>query len=401
MPIFGTSLRKNTIIIIYPQLLLQGTGISMGYEELFPPWNMNWAGNATKRFASPFVDKPHDRIDVDAIILSHAAVSCGYTIRDFYEKPELGIHCVGYANEMYDLLPVTHWFFSLPWVTELGLTLEYKDTLPPISKSGPIYHEPSDIDKMHIPDKAELEKGWTQPMFKKIYGYVQKNLPQTLVPISYGFDLVGAAAELVGVENFIMWTFTEEEAAMKLVKNYTMTAVNGAEGLADTYGMAMLIVGSVLGNNDIFSDEAVKKYSFDNMKMFVDQAFRHGAGPQVFYHLCGNHVTDYKLFKESVPWSPFTVTHIGYDGRNAFPSAKLRSEFEGVSTCMGSVDTKLMINPNPKACYDAAKDQILAGRDSKKGYILGTSCETPPYTIPGNMRALVKAAQDYGTYGTW
>jgi uroporphyrinogen decarboxylase len=68
---------------------------------------------------------------------------------------------------------------------------------------------------------------------------------------------------------------------------------------------------------------------------------------------------------------------------------------------MGSVDTKLMINPNPKACYDAAKDQILAGRDSKKGYILGTSCETPPYTIPGNMRALVKAAQDYGTYGTW
>jgi len=27
---------------------------------------------------------------------------------------------------------------------------------------------------------------------------------------------VGAAAELVGVENFIMWTFTEPEAAQKL-----------------------------------------------------------------------------------------------------------------------------------------------------------------------------------------
>jgi uroporphyrinogen decarboxylase len=372
----------------------------MGYEELFPPWNMNWAGNATKRFASPFVDKPHDRIDVDAIILSHAAVTCGYTIRDFYEKPELGIHCVGYANEMYDLLPVTHWFFSLPWITELGIKLEYKDTLPPIS-TGPIYTEPGQIDNMHIPDKEELEKGWTLPMFKRIYGYVQKNLPQTLVPISYGFDLCGAAAELVGVENFIMWTFTEPEAAQKLVRNYTQTAINGAEGLADTYGMAMLIVGSVLGNNDIFSDEAVKTYSADNMKYFVDQAFRKGAGPQVFYHLCGNHTTDYKVFKDTLVWSPFTVTHIGYDGRNPFPSAKLKSEFESVSTCMGSVDTKLMINPNPKAVYDQAKDQLLAGRDSKKGYILGTSCETPPYTLPGNMRALVKAAQDFGTYGTW
>jgi uroporphyrinogen decarboxylase len=68
---------------------------------------------------------------------------------------------------------------------------------------------------------------------------------------------------------------------------------------------------------------------------------------------------------------------------------------------MGSVDTKLMINPNPMAVYTQAKDQLLAGRDSKKGYILGTSCETPPYTLPGNMRALVKAAQDFGTYGTW
>jgi uroporphyrinogen decarboxylase len=84
-----------------------------------------------------------------------------------------------------------------------------------------------------------------------------------------------------------------------------------------------------------------------------------------------------------------------------FSSAKLKSEFESVSTCMGSVDTKLMINPNPMAVYTQAKEQLLGGRDAKKGYILGTSCETPPYTLPGNMRALVKSAQDFGTYGTW
>ena len=104
----------------------------MGYEERFPAWDMNWSATAHKRFASPFVDNPHDRIDVDPIMLSHAAVACGYSIRDFYEKPELGIHCVGYASEMYNLISVTHWFFSLPWVTELGVKLEYKDSLPPI-----------------------------------------------------------------------------------------------------------------------------------------------------------------------------------------------------------------------------------------------------------------------------
>ena len=127
---------------------------------------MKWAGNAAKRFASPFVDNPHDRIDVDPIILSHAAVACGYTIRDFYEKPELGIHCVGYISQLYDLLPVTHWFFSLPWVTELGLKLEYKDTLPPIS-TGPIISEPGEVDKIHVPDKKEIEADGHSKMFKR------------------------------------------------------------------------------------------------------------------------------------------------------------------------------------------------------------------------------------------
>ncbi len=379
----------------------------MGYEEMFPAMDKRWHDNATKRFASPFVDNPHDRIDVDPIILSAAAVACGYTIRDFYEKPELGIHCVGYISHLYDLLPVTHWFFSLPWVTELGLKLVYKETLPPIS-TGPIYSAPEDVDKMHVPSKEELVNAQakygqlaTVPMFYRIYDYVTKNLPMTLVPISYGFDLVGAAAEMVGMENFIMWTFTEPEAADKLVDKYTQTSINGAEALADKYGSAMLIVGSVLANNDIFNDEGVERYSVKNMYKYVDGCFKRGAGPQVFYHLCGNHETDYKLFRDGLMWSPFTVFHIGYKGRNPFPSSLLKQNFQDRATCMGSVDTKLMIDPNPNKVYNQAKEQLLGGRDSKKGYILGTSCETPPYTIPGQMLALVKAARDFGTYGTW
>ncbi len=372
----------------------------MGYEELFPAIDTKWHTNSAKRFASPFVSNPHDRIDVDAIMLSHAAVSCGYTIRDFYEKPELGIHCVSYMNELYDLLPVTHWFYSLPWVRELGLKLQYKDTLPPIP-IGPILKGPADVDNLRVMDKEELKKNFTQQEFYRLYEYVQKNIGQTLVPISYGFDLVGAAAELCGVENFIMWTFTEPEAAHKLVKKYTDTSINGAEGLADKYGFAMLIVGSVLANNDIFSDEAVEDYSAKTMRYYIDQSFRKGAGPQVFYHLCGNHETDYKVFKDNLIWSPFTVLHIGYMGKKVFPSSLLKQEFGNMATCMGSVDTKLMINPNPMAVYNQSKEQLLGGRDSPKGYILGNSCECPPYTIPANMRAMIKAARDFGTYGTW
>lgn len=374
----------------------------MGYEELFPTNDLNgWHANAAKRFASPFVDNYHDRIDVDPIILSNAAVQCGFTIRDFYEKPELGIHCVGYISELFDLLPVTHWFFSLPWVRELGLTLVYKDTLPPVS-TGPIYEPTAEgIESMRVIEKEELMKGTTIPLYFGLYDYVQKNLPHTLVPISYGFDLVGAPAEFVGVENFIMWTFTEPDLAHKVVDNFVETSINGADVLSDKYGMAMLIVGSVLANNDIFADEQVEEYSAKKMGYYVDQCFRKGAGPQVFYHLCGNHETSYKVFKDNLVWSPFNVLHIGYKGPKEFPAELLKQEFQDVTTCMGSVDTKLMINPNPKVVYEHSKECLLAGRDAKKGFILGTACETPPYTIPGNLLAMTRAARDFGTYGTW
>jgi uroporphyrinogen decarboxylase len=67
--------------------------------------------------------------------------------------------------------------------------------------------------------------------------------------------------------------------------------------------MAMLVLGSVLANNDIFSDEAVREYSVNNMRYYIDKCFRGGAGPQIFYHCCGNHETDYKEFHNLI-WSP-------------------------------------------------------------------------------------------------
>ena len=120
------------------------------------------------------------------------------------------------------------------------------------------------------------------------------------------------AAQLCGVEDFIMWTMVEERSAHTLVQKYMETAVNGAEVMANRYGMAMIATGSVLGNNDIFSDQAVNDYSIKYLHDFVKSAMNKGAGPQVFYHLCGNHETDYKLFKDRLVWSPFTIMHVGY-----------------------------------------------------------------------------------------
>ena len=246
-----------------------------------------------------------------------------------------------------------------------------------------------------------MENGFTGQLMTRAQDSIQKHTPDKFVPMTYTSDLTGGGAQLCGIENFVVWSLTERDVVHKLISKYTETAVNGAELMANRYGMAMISTGSVLANNDIFSDKDVNELSVNYLRDFVDKALRKGAGPQILYHLCGNHETDYKLFKERLIFTPFTIFHIGYKGREVFPSDILAKEFGDVATIMGSVDTRMMILPNPRRIYEQAKQQLIGGRDSKNGYILGTACELPPDALPANVYALVQAAKDYGTYGTW
>ncbi len=372
----------------------------MSFAELFPPINKEWLERSKKRFASPFMGTNFEWISVDPMMLSHASVACGFSIGDFYRQPELGAHCVAYISQLYDLLPVTHWYFSLSWVAEMGLDIQYMENMPPVTPT-PMITSPTEVDKVEVPGVEELRKGWTMAQFTKANEYIKKHLPEMFLPMVNVSDIAGSAAQLCGVENFIMWTLAEPDAAHELTKKYTQTAINGAEAMASKYGSAMISTGSVLANNDVFSDQMVTDFSAKYLRRLVDQSFRKGAGPQVFYHLCGNHETDYKVFKDHLMWSPFTILHVGYKGREVFPADELVSTYGRLATIMASVDTRRMIEPNPMRAYEQAREQIIKGRDSPNGFILGTSCEVPPYTPPANILALVQAAKDHGTYGTW
>jgi len=368
--------------------------------NLFPPTDMKWHEKATKRFASPFVGVNYDRIDVDPIILAHAAVLFGYTIKDFYTKPELAVRLVAYANELYDLLPVTHWFYSNVWIDALGAKLQPTETLPYIVIEPRPIQKPEDVDKLHVPDVDEISKSMCAQLFFRAYDYTKENIPHMFVPIAFAFCLYGMAAELVGPERFIVWTRRQPKLCHKLLEKVTETAANAAIAIARRYGFAMLVMGSVLANTTTLSPKDVKEFSFDYHMRYIKKAFKGGAGPQLWYHLCGDHSADWPIWKEVVV-SPFTVLHIGYYKDEPFPADLMKKEFGDKLTIMVSVDTKLMIEPDFNRVYEQAKKQLLASRDSPRGCILGTACETPVPTNPGNILALVKAARDFGTYGTW
>ena len=126
----------------------------------FPSIDPEWLKKSKRRYFAAFVGGGADRVPVDPMMLSHSTIACGYTIRDFYEKPELAVSCLAYAQEVYDLLPVTKYYFAHPWLPELGVNLKFMDYTAPVP-TNIIVNEPEDIDKIHIPDLEEIKQGYS------------------------------------------------------------------------------------------------------------------------------------------------------------------------------------------------------------------------------------------------
>ena len=372
----------------------------MAIEDEFPPVSGSWLSVAKKRYASAFISSGGDRIPVDPMMLSHATVVNGYTVRDFYEKPKLAVKCMAYAQELYDLLPVTKYYFAHPWLPELGIELKPMDYTAPVPNNV-VVNEPEDVDNIRIPDSEEIKKGYSFPRLSMAMDYTKKELPDMFVPLAYCPEPVGSAAELCGLEQFLMWTVTEMDLCKKLIEIYVETASTGAGVIADRYGNAVINTGAVFENSDTMPPETIAEISPPALTSLVKKCMKNGAGPQIFYHFCGNHKDDYMLYREHILYTPMTIMQIGYWDRDMFPAKVMKDTFGRLATIMPCVDTKLFVMPNQKKIYDLAGQQILDGRDSRNGCILGTACEVPPFSHPSNIRSLVRASEDFGTYGSW
>ncbi|MCQ2052582.1 MAG: hypothetical protein MJZ03_01400 [archaeon] len=356
-----------------------------------------WLKKSKRRYFATFVGGDTDRIPVDPMMLSHSTVACGYSIRDFYEKPELAVACLAYVQEMYDLIPVTKYYFAHPWLPELGINLKFMDLTAPVPMNT-VVTDPEDVDKLCTPDIKEIEKGYSYTRLITAMDYIKNNIPDMFVPLAYCPEPVGSAAELCGIEQFLMWTQTDMNLCTKLCDIYVNTASTGAEALARRYGSALINTGAVLENSDTMSPDMIRRISPPTLKSLVKKCLSKGAGPQIFYHLCGNHKDDYMLYPSTIIFTPMTIMQIGYWEREMFPANIMKDAFGKICAIMPSVDTKLFVMPNAIAIYEKAKQQILGGRDSPNGFILGTTCEVPPLSYPANIYSLVRAAKDFGSY---
>jgi len=360
------------------------------------PIDQNWLGNAGNLWTTPWVDKPSDRVIVDPIILSHAATLFRKNAGYFYTNPDEAVRMVCAACELYDVTPVGHFLYADYWGADYGAELKIQTNAPPGITNRPI-KTPEDVDKFEVLSTEELVKGPTLTTHYKALDTVKNEYPQMFAPITQLGGTMEVATNWAAIEDVFMWMITEPELVDKLCIKAGDHMVNACKATAERYGANVMITGSVIASGDLMDREQIKRFSYQPVSRAVRKVLNAGAGPGVYYHLCGNHTDDYELWRDA-PMSPFTIVQIGYDGQNIFPTSKLVEAFGDRCTCFGTVDTKLVDRGTPAQVYAQAKEQVLAGKDSPRGFILGTACECPTNAPPVNVHALVRAAKDFGKY---
>ena len=129
-------------------------------EYEMPVIDRDWLARAKRRYNATFLGGDFDRIPVDPMMLSHSTVMCGFGISDFYAYPELAVKCLAHAQEVYDLLPVTKYYFAHPWLPELGIELKPMKMTAPVPVNT-VVTDPEDADKIEIPDTDEIMRGYS------------------------------------------------------------------------------------------------------------------------------------------------------------------------------------------------------------------------------------------------
>ncbi len=368
----------------------------MAREDFLPNIDEEWLGKAAKLWTTPFAGTPSERVIVDPIMLSHAATLFRKDVSYFWKNPDEAVRMVCNACEIYDITPVGHYLWGDYWGEDYGAELKYTEKSPPVIDKYPL-EEPEDTDDFEVKGPEELKNGPTFDKHLTALDTCLEEYPDMFAPVTQFNGSFDIASNMVQPEQLMTWLIREPELSEKLVYKMAEHAVNANKVVADRYGMNVMIAGSVVASGDLLNREQTKRFNFEPTCKAVKDTLKAGAGPGVYYHLCGEHNTDWDLWKEA-PMSPFTVMQIGYEDGETFDSGKLKEHFGDKCTIFGVVDTKTVQMGSPRDVYDETKEQLQKGKDSERGFIIGTACECPTHAPVGNLHAMVRAAKDHGQY---
>ncbi len=199
------------------------------------------------------------------------------------------------------------------------------------------------------------------------------------------------AANLAGVDKFLMWTIQYPEAVKHALRVMTDHILEVARLFINTFGQGEVLARSAAPTDGLLSPDQFEEFALPYLIELHTEVLRMGAS-SIYCHICGdqNHLLRHW---QQVPFGNPGMLSFGQevdllDAANAFPDQIIA----------GNVDPQIIHHGTPGAIERACRKRLRKGCRSKEGTPSWEDAQLPSTTLPYNIFLMKQARDRYGLY---
>ena len=340
-----------------------------------------------ERMAALYQRQPVDRVAFIHRGYGFCAKNVGYPIADIYEDPKTSFDAQMGTIEQYQSDGTPFYTFVSYGAWEFGGEIAWPDDRigsGPMVSRRPV-QEPDQLFNLQRP--AVDSAGAIPRMMEFARLQEAHDLPIAFIcgsPFTH-------AANLCGVENFLMWTVMHPEAVKHALKLMTDHILEVADLFIDTFGKGRVIARSAAPTDGLLSPAKFEEFALPYLLELHQGVLDKGAA-SIYCHICGdqNHLLDL--------WAqvPFGKPGMLSFGPEIDLLAAAREFPEHIIA--GNVDPQIIARGTHDEVTEACRQAIVKGKQVPGGYVLMGGCELPPTTPPYHIYLMHKACEDYGYF---
>jgi len=338
--------------------------------------------NAVQRVQHAINGETPDRVPVIPLIIHHAMKIAGVRYDRYAQDPKLlaETQVNAWRTYGYDGFHVTCDNWILP--AALGCPIRFEKDQPPTAAAR-ILADSKDLGRLTRPQTGtEGRMG-----FKVAATRLTAEAVGDRCFLKTNFDQgpFSLATAVRGIEQLMMDCYDDPRFVLDLLEVCTDAVVKFAQACGRAGCHALTFGDSTAG---LLSRPLYGQFAWPFEKR-VAEALAVLDMP-VFLHICGDtsHIIDLMAS------SGFAGLEVDYQRPIAFFKAKT----DGRVCLQGNIEPSgVLLKGTPEQVREACREAVEQGMPGSR-FILSAGCEVPRDTPPENLRAMVKAARDFGSY---
>jgi uroporphyrinogen decarboxylase len=338
-----------------------------------------WSGQPVDRV--PFIHKGY----------TFCARNTGFAVADIYEHPEHSYQAQARTFEQYGCDEGPFYTFSSYGSWEFGGSIRWPDdrmSSGPSVASRPV-SDPEEVFKLELPDPR---RAGSVPKMMEFARLQEQSGSQIAFVCGSPFT---HAANLCGVNNFMMWLIDAPEAAHCALRLMTDHAIAVAEYFVATFGPERLLARAAasVDSNGLISPKQFEEFAFPYLNELFGKVVTMGV-KHIYVHVCGDHKKNLSLWSK-LPYGERGMLSIGQE-----VDLLVAAEAWKGHIIAGNTDPKLVANGTPEQICEACRQNIEKGKQIQPpgGFVFMAGCEIPPTTPPYHIYLMQKAVDEFGWY---